>query len=133
MFLMLIVAAAAPYDEEVCLDKAKTQSEMNLCARQEWQRADAALNAEYKAVIARMKRDTNFASTEDGRPNGETLLRESQRAWLTMRDSLCTLESYHVRGGSLEIMNYERCLAEITYERTEWLKRIAAPPGEEGD
>ena len=52
MFLLMMVAlVGGPYDDkaaQACLDKSRTQSEMNLCADQELKRADRALNAEYK-------------------------------------------------------------------------------------
>lgn len=131
MLLALFAAAlAGPYDDPVaqaCVDRAHTQSQSNLCAAQEFARADKVLNAEYAALGVRMKADESFGKVGDGRPDGATLLRDSQRAWLKLRDDFCTLDAYHARGGSLELFIYERCRAEMTRERTAWLKRIAAP------
>jgi uncharacterized protein YecT (DUF1311 family) len=129
MILLLSLALmAAPGDDpaaELCLDSVHTQLEMNECADAEWRRADAALNAEYRAALARIGADDNQMSTDDGRPAGDVLLRDVQRAWVTQREQMCQLQSYGVRGGSAEGFAFNRCRADVTRERTAWLRQLA--------
>jgi uncharacterized protein YecT (DUF1311 family) len=128
ILLLALTLAAAPGGDPAadrCLDDAHTQPEMNACADAEWRRADAALNAAYRDAMARVRADENYMFTGDGRPAGDVLLRDAQRAWIAQRDQMCQLQSYDVRGGSAEPSVYDHCRAEATRERTAWLAQLA--------
>ncbi|HKX90043.1 MAG TPA: lysozyme inhibitor LprI family protein, partial [Sphingopyxis sp.] len=51
----LMALAAAAQDPEIDCDNAMAQIELNACAYKEFERADAAMNAQWKVTAARMK------------------------------------------------------------------------------
>ena len=121
--LMLYAAAAA--DPAVNCDTAMAQFELNACAYQDYEQADAALNAQWKTTSARMKAiDAEFDRTQDNRPGYFDTLIAAQRAWLTYRDNHCTGEGYAMRGGSAEPMVFSGCMTQLTEARTKQLKDL---------
>ncbi|MBL4927713.1 DUF1311 domain-containing protein [Tabrizicola sp. KVB23] len=99
------------------------QSDLNICAVQDWQVADDQLNAVWPKVLAALKAaDAELPAELKG---GEKALREAQRAWITFRDAECKAEGYPMRGGSAEPLLVYGCMAALTRERTETLARIA--------
>jgi uncharacterized protein YecT (DUF1311 family) len=126
--IALIAAQAAPGPQWHCEDP-QAQIEMNACAALDFERADAELNAEYRAAIADARRTDrspdNGRAPGDDRPGEEATLREAQRAWVVFRDATCRLEGYGERGGSIEPMVYDGCRARLTRERTAQLRPSA--------
>ena len=111
--------------ERDCNDP-RTQGDMNVCARIDFQRADLALNAAYRTAIAAAQAHDRELRAMDGtgdtRPGYEAVLRAAQRAWLTYREQHCTWQGYNeARGGTMEPMSYNACLAATTVARTEEL------------
>ena len=104
MILTLLLSAAAPAgDPQWNCDDPVAQQEMNWCAHQEYLKADAGLNAQWKVTAAEMKRrDAAWDSSHDERPGYFATLLEAQRAWIKFRDSHCASEGYLFRGGSME-------------------------------
>src|SRR5436305_7135172 len=86
----------------------QAQQEMNYCAEQNFERADAELNAVYRRAIADAQQaDRDYARVAGSASNGpgeEATLREAQRAWLSLRDAQCRMESFEARGGSMQPM-----------------------------
>ena len=94
------------------------QTQMNICAAEEFSKSDAALNAQWKITSAAMKqRDQNTNSTDDNRPGYLAALFEAQRAWLKFRDAHCRSQAYSARGGSMEPMLYSACQTSLTIDR----------------
>lgn len=128
--LASVLLASAQSQPAVC---DGTQAEMNECAARDFERADAELNAEYRASIAHARatdRSPDSGRTEgDDRPGEEATLREAQRGWVAYRDAHCRLEGYSERGGSMESLVYDTCRAELTRARTAQLR--PSPPPEE--
>lgn len=89
-------------------DDPQTQSEMNACAGQMLEEADAALNATYAEVRERLQYD------EEGRD----LLVKAQRAWIAYRDAECEMRSMGVAGGSIYPTIHAGCLTDLTEQRT---------------
>jgi uncharacterized protein YecT (DUF1311 family) len=119
--ILLAMAMMAAAQGGACRSP-QTQSEMNRCAGLDFARADAALNLAWRqAVAAERQQDADAA---DGRPSAEATLRDAQRAWLTFRDSHCTVEGYAARGGTMESMLYNGCRARLTRERTGQLRSL---------
>lgn len=81
--------------------------------------ADAELNANYQALIAQL----------DG-PDQQRL-RDVQRAWIAFRDKECAFRTQGDQGGSVRARVAADCVAELTRQRTEALKRQLDCP--EGD
>lgn len=122
MLLILALAAGAPGWN--CADP-QAQQEMNWCAAQDFHKADAALNAQWKLTTADMKaRDARDGEPEDGRPGHFATLLAGQRAWLKFRDAHCDLEGYLFRGGSMEPLLVATCRTELTEARTKQLKDL---------
>ena len=69
------------------------QMDMNQCAEQDWEAADAELNARLQDGRWRgMKAmDANLPADLQG---GAEALRDAQRAWITFRDTNCEAEGY---------------------------------------
>ena len=94
---------------------AQNQMELTNCAYQEWQVADAELNAVYPRVMAILKaQDADLDPIQQGGPEA---LRDAQRAWITFRDKTCEAEGFAMRGGSAEPMVVAGCLRFLTEER----------------
>jgi uncharacterized protein YecT (DUF1311 family) len=127
----LLLAAQEP--QVNCRDP-QVQQEMNYCAAQDAERADAELNIVYRTAIASAQAaDREFASYQTGpagsssEPGEEASLREAQRAWVAFREAHCRLEGYEARGGSMEPMLEAGCRATITRARTAELRGPECP------
>jgi uncharacterized protein YecT (DUF1311 family) len=121
----LIALASAAQEPEVDCDNAMAQFELNACAYKEYERADAAMNAQWKVTAARMKEiDADFDRSQDNRPGYFDTLLAAQRAWLTYRDQHCASEGYTMRGGSAEPMMISGCQTQLTEARTKQLKEL---------
>ncbi len=100
------IALLAPLAHADCAS-ATTQAAMNTCAAADFARADAALNATYAEVMARLARD------EQGRAR----LVAAERAWIAYRDAQCDFESNDTAGGSIHPMLVLQCRATLTQSR----------------
>ncbi|MEL6435675.1 MAG: lysozyme inhibitor LprI family protein, partial [Pseudomonadota bacterium] len=95
------------------------QQGMNMCAYQDWQRADRALNVVWPKVAAWAK--NNDALTAEFRPElakTEDNLRKAQRAWIAYRDGHCETEGLRYAGGSIAPLIVNSCKASVTRKRT---------------
>ncbi len=114
--LSLALAAQAPEDpiENACYERDYSQQAMNRCAGDAYQRADAALNAQWAKVLAIYGDDAE----------SKKLLLDGQRAWLKYRDAQCQLAALDSRGGSIWLLINSGCLASLTRQRTQELKEL---------
>ena len=111
----LFALATVAQEPAVDCDNAMAQFELNACAYKEFERADAAMNAQWNVTAARMKTiDADFDRTQDNRPGYFDTLLAAQRAWLTYRDRHCESEGFVMRGGSAESMVISGCRAAST-------------------
>jgi len=118
---LMLMAGDPPWN---CADPM-AQQEMNYCAAQEFHKADAALNAQWKLTAAEMKRrDERDSDFDDGRPGHFATLLSAQRAWLKFRDAHCNLDGYLFRGGSMEPLIVSTCRTGLTEARTKQLKDL---------
>ena len=121
----LLALAAAAQDPEIDCDNAMAQFELNACAYKEYERADAAMNAQWKVTAAHLKEiDADFDRSQDNRPGYFDTLLAAQRAWLTYRDQHCASEGYTMRGGSAEPMVISGCQTQLTEARTKQLQDL---------
>lgn len=121
--LCLVTAPASAEDQPIikCED-AVTQSDMTLCAVQEHEAADKALNEQWpktKKAVADWD-----AALEEHQRGGVDALMKAQRAWIQYRDAHCGVEGFSVRGGTLEPAIIELCLADVTRKRTVELEEL---------
>lgn len=82
-------------------------------------KADAALNANYKALLSQL---------DDG---NQQRLRDAQRAWIAFRDKECSFRTQGGSGGSASALASSACLAELSQQRADALQRQLDCP--EGD
>lgn len=108
--------------QDIDCNSAVTQLDMTLCAKKDWEAADAELNAAYKSAMAAMKQ-TDKDLPEDLKGAAETL-RIAQRAWIPYRDSACDSYGFLARGGSMESMLVLGCRADLTRKRTSELTEL---------
>jgi uncharacterized protein YecT (DUF1311 family) len=85
---------------------------MNACAANEYQREDAKLNEYYKALAGKLG------------PSEKERLKAAQRAWIKFRDLQCELEASRYEGGSIQPLVRSSCLAQVTKQRNEDLRRM---------
>jgi uncharacterized protein YecT (DUF1311 family) len=122
MIIVLLSLLASAQEPPLDCRDPQTQQDMNQCAARDFEQADRALNDVWPQVVAYVRAQDE--GEDDGRPSGESRLREAQRAWLTFRDAHCTVDSYAMRGGSAEPLLYDGCRARITEDRTAQLRAL---------
>lgn len=84
-----------------------------------FKKADAALNATYAQLMAKLS----------GRSGQK--LKLAQRAWIAFRDAECALQGSAVEGGSAQPMVVATCMAGLTEQRVRELRAYLSC--EEGD
>ena len=90
--------------------QAQTQAEMNRMAYRDEAKADAAMNAAYKKLMAKLDAPD------------KAKLKKAQRAWLAFRDADAASLASQETGGSMYPMVYSSYVQEITEARTKELK-----------
>ena len=103
-------------DAPNCEDSANlNQQDMNMCAEQDFQKADKLLNRTWpEAKSFAEKTDQDLEKNLQGYAKA---LLDSQRAWLAYRDAQCALDGFGSSGGSMEPMLVSGCKATMTNER----------------
>ncbi len=132
LFLPLLAQAAQPPVPEWNCADPQVQMEMNWCAGQQYEAADAALNAQWAITAEVMKtRDAEWAElgSSDKRPGFSKSLLEAQRAWLRYRDAHCRVDGYAARMGSLESLLVSTCKTRLSRLRTEELLSLIEDAG----
>lgn len=89
----------------------QSQAEMNREAAKDFHKADAELNSTYAALLAKL-------------PDAESKrkLKESQRAWIALRDAEAAFAADQFRGGSAAPVLRSTSMAETTEQRIKQLK-----------
>lgn len=123
--LVLLALPALAQEGPNCEDPT-SQAEMTGCAGLEWEAADAELNSLWPKVHAAAKEMDGYLkeSGGDGRPGYAETLLDAQRKWIDYRDAECQYEGYQARGGTMEPMLINFCLARLTEQRVEDFKRF---------
>lgn len=113
MLMLLLAAAVSSPAYNRCVAAVDhggfVKSQLLECVTNEMDRADAALNAQYKAVMSRLPAARRMQ------------LRASERRWIDQRRATCSL-SRQAAIPSSEI-NRVRCLVRETDARTAWIAR----------
>jgi uncharacterized protein YecT (DUF1311 family) len=118
--LALSLLALPATAQDVDCSTAMVQSDLNQCAYQDWEEADAQLNAVYKEVVAAYTQLDADLPEELG--SGVETLRGAQRAWISFRDLACEAEGFAMRGGSAEPLLVYGCMRVLTEERIDHLQ-----------
>lgn len=118
-FLMLACLTLPASAQEVDCANAMAQQELNQCAYDDWQAADADLNTAYQRAMRLLQDwDADLPNDEKG---GAQALKEAQRAWITFRDKACEAEGYAMKGGSAEPLLVYGCMRQLTEDRSNQL------------
>jgi uncharacterized protein YecT (DUF1311 family) len=119
LFAFALLLGASP----TC-DNAVTQLDLTECASRQFEKADRALNAQWKITLAEMRKRDADPGEQDimGRPGFADALLASQRTWLAYRDAQCQLERLQAHGGSMASMLEIMCKANLTGQRTAALR-----------
>ena len=121
-YLVLACLSLPAAAQEVDCARAMAQQDLNHCAYQEWEAADARLNEVYGRAMALLKAwDSDLPADEKG---GADALKGAQRAWITFRDKACEAEGYAMKGGSAEPLLVYGCMRQLTEERVGHLKGL---------
>jgi uncharacterized protein YecT (DUF1311 family) len=98
------------------------QSELNMCAYQDYRKADDALNALWPK-IKKFTQESDASYEADEKGYYDALL-ASQRGWLAYRDGQCELYGFQSHGGTMEPMLVSTCKADLTTQRVKELEGI---------
>jgi uncharacterized protein YecT (DUF1311 family) len=109
--LLLCWAAAQAAPSSKCDDSA-SQTDMTLCAENNYKAADAMLNKTYRDLLQALPDESRKAK-----------LKAAQRAWVVFRDAQCTYHSSEMEGGSAEPLLFAGCAATETALRINYLAR----------
>jgi len=123
--VLLLDAPARAQDLPDCIDP-QTQMEMSYCAHADYEDADKELNELWPDVVAAARQSDEYVAEQAksmGVPTTLEALRTAQRAWISFRDAQCEYEAYEMFGGTGQPMVGSLCLARLTRERIEVLKR----------
>jgi len=103
-------AGAARQQEPKCDPASVTQYDMDVCAGQDFKKADDALNALYRKMLPR------YNATD------QTLLKDAERKWLAWRDAECAFDTNLSMGGTMHPMVETMCQTEKTKARVKELE-----------
>ncbi|MCC6926501.1 MAG: DUF1311 domain-containing protein [Novosphingobium sp.] len=98
---------------------------MNVCSFQDYQAADKALNAAWKAAqqfAQQADRDSPPARKAD---SAVAQLLAAQRAWIAYRDAHCLALADQYRGGSIRPLIKNTCMTDLTKTRTAQLREFS--------
>lgn len=122
MLSLGLLSASHAFAEDDC--KVITVSaQVDRCIEVARKDADAKLNASYKKLMAR------FESQQKRDPEqGKAFIaiaRDSQRAWIKLRDATCPLEATEIEPGvALHTTTINSCIARMSLERAAYLDEI---------
>jgi len=115
---------AASSSPVMCADSDMNNQQIYECSRQKIIDADAELNRSYQALSDRISK----AYTADTQLGNELKahVTKSQRAWITVRDENCLIESFVIsRGTPAHEATKNLCLARESLDRSRYLKDVA--------
>ncbi|CCJ08678.1 lysozyme inhibitor LprI family protein [Methylocystis sp. SC2] len=92
-------------------DGRGSQTDLNLCAGENFKQADATLNAVYAKLLKKIS------------PAGQLKLRAAQKSWIAYRDAQCAFETLGTIDGSIHSMVVAQCLEDLTEQQTKRLQR----------
>ncbi|WP_397532750.1 lysozyme inhibitor LprI family protein [Roseateles sp.] len=119
VILMALVVTSAARAGDPCVTQANT-SEVNQCAKQQFEQQDKLLNAAYQAAL-QVVPSANEPGTSGETPRA--LLVKAQRRWVEFRDADCKAKYQVFAGGTIRNVIYLGCMRERTEQR---IKELAA-------
>jgi uncharacterized protein YecT (DUF1311 family) len=120
--LALVVFTAPGFAEDQPDCQNGSQAELNMCAYNDFEKADKELNKLWPKV-KKFAEETDAELEADQKGYAKALL-ASQRGWLAYRDGQCEVNGFQSRGGSMEPMLVSGCKATLTKKRVKELHDI---------
>lgn len=124
LLLAVQVSPAFAQEDKVDCKNPITQPDMNVCAANDAADADAEMNKVWKTARSTAAKKDKELKEVESEPGAEKALLAAQRGWIAYRDGNCDLAQFEARGGSMEPMLYELCVADMTKARTKELKEF---------
>jgi len=133
IFLMAVSALPAHQNQkdndlQQACNAARSQSQMNQCAGEQYHKADARLNAVYQKALEIMQRNLADAKAKKDAQlikydqDGIEKLKAAERAWIQYRNLHCDAAGQRYEGGSMRPMIWGQCMAETTLDRIKELR-----------
>ena len=120
--LAVLLPASAAYAQDDC-SHVTSSLEMVPCSEAAKKAADAQLNVSYKQLMARLESD--YRADPALGAEYAAKVKESQRAWLKLRDANCPLEAFEIETGMpAHVFAVNSCIARMSRERSVYLDKI---------
>lgn len=118
----LLQPISAAYAQDDC-SNVTSSLEMVPCSEAAKKAADAQLNVSYKQLMARLESD--YRTDPALGAEYAAKVKESQRAWLKLRDANCPLEAFEIETGMpAHVFAVNSCIARMSRERSAYLDKI---------
>ncbi|PZX01905.1 uncharacterized protein YecT (DUF1311 family) [Pseudomonas sp. 478] len=105
---------------------AEDCQEVNIdgCAEIAMKAADSRLNTRYHELMARL--ETQYQGDLELGAAYAAKVKESQRAWIKLRDANCAVEAFEIETSKLaHVTVVSNCIARMSQERSDYLSKIA--------
>jgi uncharacterized protein YecT (DUF1311 family) len=120
--LAVLLPVSAAYAQDDC-SHVTSSLEMVPCSEAAKKAADAQLNVSYKQLMARLESD--YRADPALSAEYAAKIKESQRAWLKLRDANCPLEAFEIEAGMpAHVFAVNSCIARMSRERSAYLDSI---------
>jgi len=120
--LAVLLPVSAVYAQDDC-SHVSSSLEMVPCSEASKQAADTQLNVSYKELMARLESD--YQADPALGAEYAAKVKESQRAWLKLRDANCPLEAFEIETGMpAHVFAVNSCIARMSRERSAYLDKI---------
>ncbi len=118
----LLLPISAVYAQDDC-SHVTSSLEMVPCSEAAKKAADAQLNVSYKQLMARL--ESGYRADPVLGAEYAAKVKESQRAWLKLRDANCPLEAFEIETGMpAHVFAVNSCIARMSRERSAYLDKI---------
>jgi uncharacterized protein YecT (DUF1311 family) len=126
-FALLPVSAAFAQDE---CSEITSSLQVVPCSEAAKKTADSQLNTSYHQLMARL--DSQYLVDPKLGEEYSAMVKESQRAWIKLRDTNCAVEAFEIEAGKPAYVGVvNNCIASMSQERSAYLDKIA-PDGVSG-
>ena len=120
--LAVLLPVSAVYAQDDC-SHVTSSLEMVPCSEAAKKAADTQLNVSYKQLMARLESD--YRADPALGAEYAAKVKESQRAWLKLRDANCPLEAFDIETGMpAHVFAVNSCIARMSRERSAYLDKI---------
>lgn len=118
----LLLPVSAAYAQDDC-SNVTSSLEMVPCSEKAKKAADAQLNVSYKQLMTRLESD--YRTDPALGAEYAAKVKESQRAWLKLRDANCPLEAFEIEVGKPAFVAVSNlCITRMSRERSAYLDKI---------